>query len=537
MAVAPGVRAAGNAKANWVRAKADFVEVLSDASQKEANEFALRYSAFRFAFATMVGPAAQKLPPTMVLLLRDNRLIEGLTPGKDGNFEKVSFRTEVDGQVLLAQALAGDRDRALQMAFEFEAMWALPHLGYYLPLWAAQGTGRVFSTVRVRRGVCVFGSYENDAIGEWMNDPLPWPRFVEINQASPEYREARRLGGFLSQAWTVMHRVWLADDRGGERFAELATLLRTVPDLAALETFLGAPAKDLSAQLSRYARRGAKEREFPFDEAGLRARMETGPAPPVAVALQLSNLFFGAGKMDEAERELAVAQALAPTAAAVIEASARRELRRRDERRAAELYREAMAQGSTNPRAFLVSAGERLNQTSSGRIDRAGQGGIFADESLGEIRRLLEIHPGNPEAYVALGRALYLRPTISDEHIKELGVGVGPADDTGQARFYRVLLFERLQRYAEALDDLKVLLEAPRTAPSVRQQAQRRVGEIAFNETLEKVNEFVGAGRFPEAQVLITARRALSGGEAQAANFERLSKWVSDTEAFQKANR
>ncbi len=531
------VVAAADPKAKWVRAKTDYVDVLSDASQKEAIEFAVQYSAFRHVFAAMLGPAAQKLPVTTVLLFRDNRLIETLSPGKKGDFEKVSFRSEIDGNVLLAQSLAGDRERALQMAFEFEAMWALPRLGYYLPLWAAQGTGRVFATVKVRRGVCVFGGYDSSALEAWTRDPLPWPRFAEINQRSPEYSDTRQLGTYLSQAQTVMHRVWLEDDQGRERFAQLAALLRRSPDLAAIEAGLGIAAKDLTLQLTRHARRSAREREFPLDEAGLRARMETGAAPPVVIALQMANLFFGANQVDEADRELAAAKALAPTAAVVLEALARRELLRRDARSAVELYREAITQGSVNPRAFLFSANERLNQTSSGQVDRAGQGGIFADESIAEIRQFLKLSPGYPEAYVTLGRAFYLRPEITEEHIKEIAPGIEAGDDAGQVRFYRVLLFDRLKRYAEARADLQVLLEAPRTVPAIRQQAQQRVGEITFNETVGKVNELVAAGRFSEAQELIASRCAFGAGEAQKANYAKLTKWASDMEARQKAKQ
>lgn len=523
---------AADSRVTWVRAKADYVEVLSDAPQRDATEFAVRYSAYRQVLVAMFGAAAEKLPPTTVLLFRDNRLIETLSPGpKKKDFESISHRAEVDGAVLLAQSLGGERDRALQSAFEFETMWALARMGHHLPLWAAQGTGRVFATIKLRGRTCVLGFHESAAVEPWTRDPLPWERFVRINQRSPEYGEPRKLEIYLSQAQTLMHRIWFVDERGGERFAELAALLRRTPDLAAIEAALGIAAKDLTAQLTRHARRSPRERELPLDEAALRARMETGAAPPLLVALQLANLHLGANQHDAADRQLAAAQALAPAAPVVLEALARRELQRGDRRRAVELYREAIGQGSVNPRAFLASANHRLDQTMSGGADQAGQGGVFADESAAELRRLLAIHPGHEGAYAALGRALYLRPDLTDEHVKELAPGIAAGDATGRVRFQRALLLERLRRFADARADLLALKEAPLADPVLAAQMRPRLGDLAFRETVDQANELAEAGRFAEARKLIADRRTAPEAAVRQASFEKLANWLETQEA------
>src|SRR4051794_1098034 len=60
-------------KAKWIRVKTDHVEVLSDARQKDAVEFAVQYSAFRHVLGEMIGAPAQKLPASVVLLFENNR--------------------------------------------------------------------------------------------------------------------------------------------------------------------------------------------------------------------------------------------------------------------------------------------------------------------------------------------------------------------------------------------------------------------------------------------------------------------------------
>jgi tetratricopeptide (TPR) repeat protein len=327
-----------------------------------------------------------------------------------------------------------------------------------------------------------------------------------------------------------MHRVWFGEGDGRERFNQLATKLRTSGGLEAVESVLGIEAKRFTPEISRHLRRIGTTRELPFDEAGLRRRMQIGPAEAAMVAVQLSNLLFSSGKEAEADQELRAAQSFAPEAPFIKEAMARRELRRGEGERAVALYREAIAQGSANPRAYLISAGQWLDSTTSHGVDQLGGGGIFADKALSDVRQAIQLSPGNIQAYRLMGRALFLRPEVSFEHVDELSVGIGPADDDGQVRFYRSFLFERLKRFEEAKTDLELLVTSPRTGPAIRQQSEQRLHQMAFNKTVDRVNELARQRKFGEAREWIANQQQTPAGQALAEHYNKLLKWVDNAE-------
>ncbi len=530
LALMPAPGRAAEPGANWIRVQAPDVTVLSDASRKDAVEFAVRYAAFRAALAEMLVRPGQRLAPSTILLFRSGREFERrFGTLKSAHYNQVSLTTEVDGAVLIGQVLAGgDRDETLRMAFEFETVTVLRQLGYFVPVWAAQGTGKVFSTLTTRKGITSIGALPSGAADSWIGRPVPWPRFFEVHTASPEYRDIERSHIYHSQAWALLHRIWLAEGDGRERFRQLAAAVRAGPDLAAVESVLGVGADQWSALLGKHIGGRRRLLELPFDEAAMRARLEVGPAVPTEVRVQFSNLLFAAGKNLEAEHELAQVQAAAPASAAVKEALARVAARQRDSDRAVELYREAIALGSRSAHAYLVSASHWLDQASARGVDEAGGGTTVADSALVEIRQALQLSPGLPDAYRLLGRAFYLRPEIGEEHVQELSAGVGPSDVGGRTRFYRALLFSRLRKGDECVADLRHLVGASDTADNVRRQSQEILHDFAFDHVRARVEALVKEGRHDEARQLAETEQATAAGGARRDAYERLLRWVKN---------
>lgn len=502
--------AALDPKSKWVRAKTAAVEVLSDASQKNASEFAVQYSAFRFVLAEMIGEPARALPPSTVVLFRDRRDFSRYFPSS-GDSRLVSVSTVVDGDAVLAQALDWDREGALRLAFEFETTWALPRMGYRLPIWAAQGTGKVFSTISVKSGRCIFGDYHAGWVNAWEREPIPWPRFFEINPGSQAYSATADSSFYHSQAWALMHWVWLSDERGGDRFARLVAALRDDDTgLRAIEAVTETPVAGLTKKLSVYGRRMTRTREFKFDEAGLRARMETGPADPAIVGLHVADLLTSLDRQWEAEQELVAARTLAPEHPGVREAEARLALRRNDGENALARYREAIALKTRHARSYLISAEDWLNQGTSGGADEAGGGGLAADTAIAELRRALELDPKDARAHRLLARAFYVRPQISEQDIDELAPGVALGDPTGVIRYYRALIWARLKKTESYRAALKELIQVRGIDAAVRNDAAGRLAQLAFNELVERVEQRVADGKFQEARELVTQARQTS---------------------------
>lgn len=464
---------------DWVRAKTDFVEVLSDSSQTEATAFAVQYSAFRYVLLQMLGEPARKLPASTVILFRSERTFSRHFPARDREREVVSVSTKADGEPLLAQALDFGRENALRLAFEFETTWALPRMGYHVPLWAAQGTGKVFSTISLKRGVCTLGAFEYRATKAWEANPLAWPRFFEINVASEEYLPQPKTPSiYHSQAWAFMHWLWLTDERGSQRFRDLAAALPRLSESRAIESVTGVPEAEYSRHVSHHLRRPNRTRTFPFDEADLRSRLETGRPDPAVVAVRLAELLRSFGREMEAEQELEFAIATTPDHPLVREAMARRALRQHDRESAVNFYRQAIAGRTRNPHAYLISAEAWLDAAAANGTDRAGGAGENADKALADIRRALAIDVHDLNAYSILGRALYLSPNLASAQLDELAPGIALGDPTGAIRFYRALLHARLNNAEAYAAELQDLASARGVLPVVQRQAAERLQRL-----------------------------------------------------------
>lgn len=525
-------------KSQWVRAKTAYVEVFSDASQSEATEYALQYSAFRHVFTEMMGEPARKLPPSVIVLFRQRRTFDNYFPQTgEKSGQLVTLSCVADGLPVQAHVLNNERERTLRMAFEFEATWAMSRLSLGLPVWAAQGTGKVFSTVTLARGVCTFGDYENSAISAWTSDRVPWPRFFEINQASKEYSDSERMASYHSQAWALMHYLWLHDDKGAERFHDLVRRVRTQPEMAAALGALGLSGEEeLTRTLSRHAGRWDRPRKFTVDEAAWRAQLQSGPADRAVVGVYVADLLRSYRRPGMAEVELAQARAAAPDHPLVREGRAREVLSRetlsRNEHEAAiALYREAMELNSTNVTAYLTSARNWLDHGRSGGRDVAGGGGYIVEKAIAEIRRALELDPRNEDAYQLLGRALFVRHEIAAADLAQLDPGLQLGDARGFIRYYRALVLSRLKQTAEYEEMLAVLSSSPTVHASIREEAANRLGREVFNALLDQVEKLAAAGKFAEARVEASAaRKGALRAELFQPRLDKVDQWIAATE-------
>ncbi len=212
------------AKTKWLRATTGDVVIISDASPKVVTEYAVRYSAFRSAFIQLLSPAGHVPPPVIILLFRNKAgLIDHLAKANERTSNPISFSTEVDNEALLALGDSGDREIGLSLAFEFDTIWSLRRVGYFLPLWMTQGTGEVMASLQVRKSDCLINGELDRISSIWQSKkPLPWKRFFDIYQESKEYTGKEANGVYQSQAWALMYAVLLQEEKPRERFEALA---------------------------------------------------------------------------------------------------------------------------------------------------------------------------------------------------------------------------------------------------------------------------------------------------------------------------
>jgi len=226
------------------------------------------------------------------------------------------------------------------------------------------------------------------------------------------------------------------------------------------------------------------------------------------------------------------AMTLAPDAPLVLEAMARRQIFNRDKNRAVEFYRAAIAAGTKNPRAYLLSAEVRLDDVMGHSGDQPGQGGTPVVESLGEIRQALKLNPGDGEAYALLGRALYGSEALTEADLAELTPGIESREHGYLVKYYYALLQLRLDQYADAVARVRRLLQDESVPAAKRQDILRGFAAQNFGLVKTRVEQQVHAKEFDAAKTLLERRLDPTEWNVIAEPVAALRRWVEMSEAL-----
>ena len=255
------------------------------------------------------------------------------------------------------------------------------------------------------------------------------------------------------------------------------------------------------------------------------------PPPEAEIRVQLTDLYASVDNQLDAEVQLNRALELAPQSVIVKEAQARAERRKGNLDLAVHYYREAMAAGSTDGDAYLISATDRIDANRSGGLDREGSGGKDIAQAILELHRSLELAPGDGAAYRCLGRAFYVAPTVTEEEIAELTPALLDPDNGTAVRFYRALLYHRLGHAEQFEIDLRHIAADPSASAELRSAALQQLQQASCAADQKKVEQLAGQKKFAEARALIDAALQRPDDSVDAGSYRRLRNWLVDTEA------
>lgn len=524
------------AKQKWLRATTDDVVIISDASPKVVTEYAVRYSAFRHVFIQLLTPAGRSPPPVVLLLFRNkSELIDHLAKSDDAKGSPLAFSTEVDNAALLALADSGDRETGLSLAFEFDTIWSLRRVGHFLPLWMTQGTGQVMASLQIRKNDCLINGDLDRVSGIWREHrALPWQRFFDIYQESPEYKGKEATGIYQAQAWALMNLILLQEGNTRERFGTLAKMIQNRQgEQQSVENILGIPPTKFETAIGKQLR-GNHSITIPFDGKAILARLKIESADEAEVNVRRADLLIANGRENEGVALTEQAAILAPQSIYVNEALARRELRRNDTAAAARYYRVALAAGSANTNALLISATDRLEQTMSYGGDTAGGGGKSTILALEEIHRALQLDPGDLNAWRLLGRAYFVAEQASEVGVVELSRVLTDEVNAVHVRYYRGLLYFRLGKKSEAIADLDHVIANSRSTQGLRTSAASFKMQIQFADDNARVDQLLREENYAAARLLVDRGLELATGTPSVKRYQHLRSWVDENECSTK---
>ena len=527
--LALALAATAGAAEKWIRLEADGVTVYSEATQGEASELLVNYLGYRHTFETLFGQADHPLGPVHVLLYRNQKSLGKIAADNpDPMMMTTALSAAVDGDVAVALSVTVERQKALRSIFEFDTIMGLQRTGYFLPLWMEQGTGVVMSTLDLEKDGCVVGSTVDWMAGKLGNEQwLSWEKVSGIRLNTSAYGTPATFQLFTAQSWALMRTVLQQDPaRARERFLALVEEVRKNHQAeAAVAKVLQLDRAAVTAAVKRQLRPAPKI-VVPFDREAAASHIKVTPAPEEEVDVAIASLMLVHENRSGADVLLQRAFNLAPEAPLVLEALARREMLNRDNNRAAGYYRAAVAAGTKNPRAYIMSAQGRLNDVMSNGSDQPGQGGSPVVEALGEVRQALKFNPGDGEAYVLLGRALYVSETLTAADLAELTPGFGSRDRGFLVKYFHALLLLRLDQYPEAVAELRQLLQDDTVPADKRQELLHNFAAQNFGLVKTRVEQQVHARDFDAARALLDQRLDPTEWTVIAEPVAALRKWA-----------
>lgn len=525
MLIALGCATNARAADKWIRLEAEGVTLYSEAPASDATEFMVSYLGYRHTFATLFGRADQPLAPVHILLYRKRESVTKISGASD----VLALTALADGDVILAMSMDSDRKSALQTIFEFDTASGLQRIGYFLPLWMEQGTGSVMATLAMEKDNCVVGARIDWMGGTLTNEKwMEWDRLSHVRTGTVDYAKAENFQVFAAQSCAMMRLVLLREpDKAREHFLALVDEIHRTPraDLAVAKV-MNIEAAAVMPEVKRQMRENGRL-AVPFDRQEARGKIKTDSAPPVDVAVDVASLTIAHNSNSvAADAALQRASSLGPDNPRVLEAMARRELKWGNRTRAAEYYRSAIAAGSMNPRAYVQSARARLDDVMSNGMDQPGQGGSPVVDALAEIRQALKLNPGDGEAYMLLGRALFVSETVTEADLTEVVPGFHSPDYGFLAQFEHALLQLRLDHYDEAVAALRRLLQDETIAAEKRKIMLQNFAAQNFNLVKTRVELQVHSRDFELAQALLKQRLDPTEWNVIADLIQRLSRWV-----------
>lgn len=520
----------------WIRLEASGVTIFSNASAKDATAFTTGYLAYRHAVRQLIAPPNRELGPINVILFQTRQELGQIR--HDTIRTDLALTTELDGDAIIAVAVEGNRQQALQIAFEFDTMRSLSQMGYFFPLWMGRGIAAAMSTVRVNDTSCIVGDPLDSMATELKKRSwLPWSEVSAMRPNSPAYGSSETFGIFAAQSWALVRAAMITEpDKARSHFQALAAEVRSTrqAEMAVAKVLGLAPEKLLSGLKEQAGRKGPVV--LPYDAVAAKNSVRVSPVEDWEVALFKAKLMQGFSRHDAAESELAKAVAKAPRHPDVLAAMGRQKMARKESREAIEYYREAIAAGASNPKLLLASATARIDTTKT-TGDRPGEGGIAATEAIEEIRQAIALTPGDGEAYQLLGRALFIRAELAAADLEELTPGLASFQHGHWVRSYRALLEQRLLLHDASVMDLKIILTDTSIPGADRKLILENFSKLRAHTVGKQAESLVRAGKYKEAQALIDDLLNPAYWAMLTEEHQSLRDWVGAAETLDGMNQ
>lgn len=386
-ALLAAVPAIAQDKDKWIRVTSPHFEMFATCDQKKAREAILHFERVRdfFMAASPVKPPAEF--PIRIVIFRDPDLFYMYAPNR--NVAAFYAPGPLRDSIVMGEPSADSYPVTIH---EYVHL-VIRHSGLHLPLWLNEGWAEVYSTLRpVKDGVAVgdlIDAHVQDLEkGRW----LSLAELEAVNQKSPDYNEANRIGIFYAESWALVHMLYLSPDykKNFGLFIGALNKGRTLED--ALHSSWGKSEAQVFNDLREYlSRKKLYGTVFltPFEKPG--DSPVVTPVTSYDSYLMLADLHAASHHVADADRLYRQLEADEPKRPEAFAADGYLALEIEQKDKARKQFRTAYDLGSNDPQLCLELA----------NLDREAK--QPASVVMPELERAVKLRPGYSEALFELG--------------------------------------------------------------------------------------------------------------------------------------
>lgn len=129
---------------------------------------------------------------------------------------------------------------------------------------------------------------------------------------------------------------------------------------------------------------------------------------------------------------------------------------------------------------------------------------VKAATAVTEIGQGIQLNPGNLEAYVLLGRALFVLPNLTAAQIDEFTPGAVPGPEGVPVRLYRAALYGRLSEREACAKEFRMLLADPGLSDDTRRTTLRQYAGAMERLDARRIEQLAEARDYAGAFAIIS---------------------------------
>jgi len=394
-----------SAKDKWINLRTKNFNIVSNASEGDTRELALKLEQFRYVFSKIYDISNVAPVPVTVMVFKSDDSFKPFKPlyeGKPANM--AGFFQSGEDENIIALNIRGNQLRPMALIYHEYTHLLTSYTTRDWPSWLKEGIAELFSSFEVNKNKVTLGApIDHHVYYLRQSKFLPLQTLFNVRRDSPEYNERSKQGVFYAQSWALAHYLMYGDRTARQK--QLVRFLRLFnTDMGMDRAFKEAFQTDyatMEKSLKDYIQNSSYTIvTYELKDTEGEREIEVRPLGDAESQSYLGTLLMRTNRLDEAEPYFKEAIALDPSIARSYEGLGFIAMRRNNYAQAKEHLKQAVSRDSKNHLAHYYYA-ESIHRNTGARSSD-----LDADSSREIIEHLktsVKLMPGFVPACSMLG--------------------------------------------------------------------------------------------------------------------------------------